>query len=72
MDASQYVHKDEDPRNYKVNFDKIKNELGFKISKTVPEGISDVLSSIRTGVIGNPDNQSYYNIPRLNWLIVIS
>ena len=58
-----YVHKDEDPRNYKVNFDKIKNELGFKISKTVPEGIREILSGIRTGVISNPDDQSYYNIP---------
>lgn len=59
----QYVHKDEDPRNYRVNFDKIKNELGFRISKTVPEGIKDVLSGIRTGVIRNPDDQRYYNIP---------
>jgi nucleoside-diphosphate-sugar epimerase len=59
----QYVHKDEDPRNYRVNFDKIKNELGFSISKTVPEGIKDILSCIRMGVISNPDDQIYFNIP---------
>ena len=59
----QYVHKDEDPRNYRVNFDKIKNELGFSISKSVPEGIKDILAGIRTGVISNPDDQIFYNIP---------
>jgi nucleoside-diphosphate-sugar epimerase len=59
----KFVHRDEDPRNYRVNFDRIKNELGFQISKTVPEGIGDVLYGIRMGVISNPENQMYYNIP---------
>jgi nucleoside-diphosphate-sugar epimerase len=58
-----YVHKDEDPRNYRVKFDRIKNQLGFKISKTIPEGIQDIFLSIRAGVISNPDDQMYYNIP---------
>jgi nucleoside-diphosphate-sugar epimerase len=30
----KYVHKDEDPRDYRVNFEKIRNELGFEVSKT--------------------------------------
>lgn len=59
----KYVQKKEDPRDYRVKFDKIKNELGFKISKTVPEGINDILRSIRFGIIENPDDRRYYNIP---------
>ena len=59
----KYVKKGEDPRDYRVKFDKIKNELGFRISKTVPEGIDDILRSIRLGIIDDPDNQRYYNIP---------
>ena len=59
----QYVHKEEDPRNYRVNFDKIRAELGFRISKTVPDGIRDVLAGIRSGAISNPDDQIYYNVP---------
>lgn len=58
-----YIPKDEDPRDYRVRFDKITNELGFRISKTVPEGINDVLTGIRTGVIEDPDDQRHYNIP---------
>jgi nucleoside-diphosphate-sugar epimerase len=59
----RFVHKTEDPRDYRVKFDKIKNTLGFQISKTVPKGIHDILTSIRSGIITDPDHQRYYNIP---------
>ena len=59
----KYVKRENDSRNYRVKFDKIKNELGFRISKTVPEGMKDVLKSIKLGVIDNPDEQGYYNTP---------
>jgi len=59
----KYVEKNEDPRDYRVKFDKIKNELGFQISKTVPEGMNDILRSIRLGIINDSENQRYYNIP---------
>jgi nucleoside-diphosphate-sugar epimerase len=59
----KYIRKEEDPRDYRVNFDKIKNELQFKTSKTVPDGISDILSGIKNGIIAKPDDQRYYNIP---------
>jgi nucleoside-diphosphate-sugar epimerase len=59
----RYVSKQEDPRDYRVRFDKIRSELGFKISKTVPQGISEILSALKFGVIRNPDDQRYYNIP---------
>lgn len=59
----KYVQKDEDPRDYRANFDKIKNVLGFSVSKTVPDGICEVKDIVSMGVIQNPDNQRYYNIP---------
>ena len=59
----EYVHRDDDPRDYRVRFDKIRDVLGFHVSKTVPEGIADVLSCIRSGVIRNPQDPIYYNIP---------
>ena len=59
----RYVKKEEDPRDYRVNFDKIRNELGFKISKIVPEGMEDILRSISLGSISDPDEQQYYNTP---------
>lgn len=59
----KYVKKDEDPRDYRVNFDKIRDELNFKISKTVQEGMKDILGSIQCKIIEDPDDQRYYNIP---------
>jgi nucleoside-diphosphate-sugar epimerase len=61
----RFVAKEEDPRDYRVNFEKIKNTLGFNISRTVPEGMRDILGSIRAGIIENPDDQRYYNTPIL-------
>ncbi len=59
----KYVKKDEDPRDYRVNSDKIKEELGFKISITVPEGIREIKEIVQTGLIQDPEDQKYYNIP---------
>ena len=59
----KYVKKNDDPRDYRVNCDKIKNELGFKISMTVPDGIMEIKRVIQENLIQDPENQKYYNIP---------
>jgi nucleoside-diphosphate-sugar epimerase len=59
----KYVDKNEDPRDYRVNSDKIKNELGFKITMRVPDGIEEVMRMVKEGIIQNPEDQRYYNIP---------
>jgi nucleoside-diphosphate-sugar epimerase len=59
----KYIQKDEDPRDYRVKFDKIHTELGFEISKTVPDGIREVKEVVTNGVIQDPEDQRYYNIP---------
>ncbi len=58
----KYVKKNEDPRDYRVNFDKIKNKLNFKITKTVPEGISQIIKVVQEGFFVNPDEPKYKNI----------
>lgn len=58
----KYIHKDEDPRDYKVDFSRIKNELGFKVSRTVPEGLREIYSIVKNGIIKNPDSKQYINI----------
>jgi nucleoside-diphosphate-sugar epimerase len=60
----EYVTKDEDPRDYRVSFEKIASELGFTITKTVPVGMMDILSCLRAGIIPDPDDQRFYNIPQ--------
>jgi nucleoside-diphosphate-sugar epimerase len=57
-----YVDSSEDPRDYRVNFDKIKNELGFTITKTVPDGVKEIYTLLRTGIVTDPFAQKFRNI----------
>lgn len=57
-----YVKKDEDPRDYRVNFDKIRDVLGFKITKTVPDGIDEIYKLVRSGIISDTHAQKFRNI----------
>jgi nucleoside-diphosphate-sugar epimerase len=57
----KYVPKDEDPRDYKVGFEKIRSALGFRITKRVPDGISEVIRVLRMGLLSDPDDRRYYN-----------
>ncbi len=58
----KYVESSEDPRDYRVNFDKIKNELGFTITKKVPDGVKEIYSLVKTGIIADPFEQKFRNI----------
>jgi nucleoside-diphosphate-sugar epimerase len=57
-----YIEKDEDPRDYRVSFDKIASELGFHISKRVPDGIREIKQLIDDRVLKDPDDPRYRNI----------
>ncbi len=57
----RYVSKAEDPRDYRVSFEKIKRVLDFKLTLRVPDGIKQTIDVIRKGIIGNPDDPKYRN-----------
>lgn len=57
-----FVDKTEDPRDYRVNCDKIKNELGFTITKRVSDGISEIITIINSGLVTDPYGQKFRNI----------
>ena len=58
----KYVPKDEDPRDYRVNFEKIKDKLGFKITKTVPDGILEIKKIVESGIISDTYSNKFKNI----------
>jgi len=58
-----YVKRDEDPRDYKVSFDKIRAELGFETLTTVPDGIAEIIAALDAGAFGDPYDARYLNIP---------
>ncbi len=61
-DLVSYVQRGNDPRDYRVNFNKIKTALGFTISRTVPDGIREVITAVRSGLITNPYDKWYHNV----------
>ena len=58
----EYVKKNEDPRDYRVNFDKIKSKLGFEITQTVPDGIRTIKQVLDDKFLLNPDDGKYKNV----------
>ncbi len=58
-----YVHREEDPRDYKVSFEKIRTELGFQTQMSVPDGIAEVIAGLEAGAFGDPFDERYRNVP---------
>ena len=57
-----YVDRTEDPRDYRVNCDKIKSDLGFTITKKVPDGIREIIKLMHSGMITDAYSQKFRNI----------
>ena len=56
-----FVRRTEDPRDYKVSFDRVRDELGFATTMTVPDGIAEVLAALEAGVFGDPFARAHRN-----------
>ncbi len=57
-----YVPRDEDPRDYRVCFDRIRDELGFAVTRTVPDGIREIKDAITSGLIKDPFDPGFGNL----------
>jgi nucleoside-diphosphate-sugar epimerase len=62
--AVEYVHKDEDPRDYRVSFARIKEQLDFEPHYTVRDGIREIAQLVGTAVITDFDDPADYNTAR--------
>jgi nucleoside-diphosphate-sugar epimerase len=58
----EYVHREEDPRDYKVSFERIREELGYEPLRRVPTGIDELLGALEEGRFGDPFSPRYSNI----------
>ena len=58
----KYVQKDEDPRDYRVDFTRIQTELGYTITKTLLDGLREIHSILTDGLITDPTSPVYRNI----------
>ncbi len=58
-----YVAREEDPRDYKVSFEKIRAALGFQTLMIVPDGIAEIIAALDAEQFGDPFDGRYRNIP---------
>jgi nucleoside-diphosphate-sugar epimerase len=56
------VHKVEDPRDYRVSFDKIGRTLGFRMTRTVEAGVREIIAAIALGVITDVEHPRWGNV----------
>lgn len=54
-------HAGEDPRDYRVNFDKIRSRLGYSATNKVKDGIFEVYHAVKSGLFGDPYAHAYSN-----------
>jgi nucleoside-diphosphate-sugar epimerase len=57
----EHVHKDEDPRDYRVSFDKIQNQLGYSTTRIVEDGIREIIDAVEQNVFPDPFDDLYRN-----------
>jgi len=57
----RFIHKDEDPRDYRVNFSKIKNVLNYVSAKQFARGVREILDTVRNGSFPDPYAPHYHN-----------
>jgi nucleoside-diphosphate-sugar epimerase len=57
----RFVPKDEDPRDYRVSFEKVRSGLGFRTERKVPDGVEEIIALLESRLIVDPFDTLYRN-----------
>ena len=55
-----------DPRNYRVNFEKVKNILGFTPSFSIDRGIEEIIAGLKDDLFNVEENKNFYGNYEIN------
>ena len=66
----KYQDRGSDPRNYRVNFDKVKHVLGFEPKYTIEDGIIELIDAINENIFDHVDkNRNFFGNYEINYSI---
>ncbi len=67
--ATEVVHAPTDPdlRDYNVSFDKVHRGLDFRATRSLDDGIREVLGALRDGAV-DPDDRRWYTLRQYSFL----
>jgi len=54
-----------DSRSYQVNFDKLKNVLGFETKTNIITGVSEIAEKLKNKEYGNPRDDQYFRVKHI-------
>jgi nucleoside-diphosphate-sugar epimerase len=57
-----FVHRAEDPRDYKVAFGKVSERLGYHVTRTVPDGVREIIAGLAEGRFEDAFDGRYRNV----------
>ena len=57
----EFVQRDEDPRDYRVSFDKFGGRFNFAAERSVSDGIDEVIGLLASGLVPDPFAPAYRN-----------
>ncbi|MGZ8414609.1 MAG: NAD-dependent epimerase/dehydratase family protein [Gemmatirosa sp.] len=57
----EYIRRDEDPRDYRVSFTRIHDTLGFRTTRSVPDGVAEVARLVQSGALRDTSANVYRN-----------
>jgi nucleoside-diphosphate-sugar epimerase len=57
-----WVHRDEDPRDYQVSFEKVRRVLGFVPETSVTDGIGEIVEALEEQRFGDPFDRRHSNV----------
>jgi len=57
-----YVHREEDPRDYKVSFEKVREVLGYEPRWKVPSGVEEIVEALEAERFGDPFDSRFSNL----------
>jgi nucleoside-diphosphate-sugar epimerase len=57
-----FVTKAEDPRDYRVSFERIAERLGYRTTRRVVDGIREIAGAIGCGAVGDASDPGFYNV----------
>lgn len=55
------VDAPDDPRDYRVSFERIRRELDFRITRTLADGVREIAELVRAGVFPDPHHPQHWN-----------
>lgn len=61
----EIIEKDIDPRDYRVNANRIKREIGFVPAYTIEQAYLEIFKAVRAGIFRNPFWHGYTSVPEV-------